>query len=339
MAGKNSSLPSKSILTRTYTPYLSQFEFDTLRLCIPNCEISEEHLQYLFELINPKEDCTGKYEGQYKCFNIQVRQNTHSKIDLFKITITGSFSNYYVGRENMLPHHKLKEAVRKLSNELYLNLEEARLFRVDINYTFETEEATERYSHNLFTDLPRFSRFELDTGVAFKSISKALIFYNKSKQLNETKGIDAKNLYRVEFRITKGVKKELGIKTLEDLYGIENYHNVLRLFNKYLIKVKLQGVPKNMQSFESIKNFKDYLMLCGIEAKGGTSGIYKFVNQLANEKIFSSPKQKYRTRKSLTNLLVNRDLTEIHPLAVEVIGKFTTAYNKEILKKYNNEQK
>lgn len=331
MAGKNSSLPPVTILSNTYNHFLSQFEIDTVRLFIPNYELSDKHLKYLLGLINVQQNAgtsKGTYRGTYKGFRIRIKYNTHLNKHLCRITITGSLSNYFMGYEKSLPYSQIREAVNKLSNELRLNLDEAFLYRVDVNLTFKTDEKVSKYTHHLFTDLSRFKRFEKDDGVIFQTKSKALVFYNKSKQLRDIKEIEVENLYRIEFRILRGVKKEIGVEKLKDLYSIENYFKLLDLFCKYMNQVKLQYIPKEIKSFKGVKSFIGYIMLKGIEAIG-YSEIYKFIEQLSNEKVFSYANQKYRLRRKITELLSNKQLNRINPLAEEVIQKFLAEYKKE----------
>jgi len=320
-----------NIISPTYNQLLSQFEFDTVRIFIHWSNLENYDLKYLKKLTNAQNiinryNTSDKYKGNYKGFTILIANKG--------ITIVGSFSNYYLGYQKFLPHSKLKDAVGKLSFELNLDLANAKLYRVDVNFNIITDKKTEKYTNNLFLDLPRFKRIEQDDGVKFRTGSKELVFYNKSLELFEKRGIKAEKLYRIEFRILKNVKKHTGLIYLKDLYNVKNYHSILTQFFELFKKMKKQSLANiNQSEFNSVKAFQNHLLALGIISFGGEKEIFRTIEQFDRNKIFKNRNQKSRLRKNMKSLIDNTYQKKLNPLVREISDKFEKAYNSQILQK------
>ncbi len=314
-------LSEEYIISPTCLPFPSQFDIDTLRLFIHWMNLQDYDYETLKALVNAKEIKKG-FKGWYKGFNILISDKG--------ITIIGSFSNYYVGYSNMLLHNDLKNAVERLGVELNLNLHDASLYRVDININFTTDNDVNSYTHHLFTYLSRFKRLEKVDGVTFKTNSKEMICYNKSKEIFEKKGLIVDNRYRIEFRILKNIKKYTGMQKIKDLYEPDNYLKLLAMFRMYYFKIKKQRISDiDFRDLRTGKEYEKHLMLKGIEAKGGDKEVRREIEQLDAQGVFQNRNQKYRLNKKVNDLLNSKSLTSIHPLARELNEKFEEAYNQE----------
>ncbi|PQJ79401.1 hypothetical protein BTO18_09550 [Polaribacter porphyrae] len=326
-AVNKSSLKDVDIITHTCLPFSSHFEIDSIRLFIHWSQLIKYDYEFLIALIKA-EECSIGYRAKYKGFNILISKKG--------ITITGSISNYFVGHTNTLPYSELRNAIEKLGAELSIDLHEARLFRLDINNNIITDQYINAYTHHLFTHLSRFKRLEQVDGVKFKTNSKELVFYNKSKEIYEKRGVVADNWFRIEFRIIKDVKKYTGLEKMKDLYKIENYHRLLNLFYSHYIKVKKQTVSNtDFKQYKSKKEYANHLMLKGVEAKGGDKDVRREIEQMDSQGMFTNRNHKYRLNRMLDDLLNTNSLTIIHPLAVELNRKFEKFYTSELKNNLN----
>lgn len=316
-------LSNRNIITPTCLPFSSHFDIDTVRLFVSWLMLLDYDFEFLKTLIDAKETKIG-YEGWYKSFRISYSEKG--------ITITGSLSNYYKGYSDTLAHLELKNAIEKLGGELLLNLHLARLYRIDVNFNCITDKSVGNYTNHLFQYLSRFRRLEQADGVRFQTKSLAMEFYNKSKQIYEKKGLQVDDWFRIEFRIKKDVKKYLGICKMEDLYNVEKYHNLLDMFYKYYLSVRKQTVSANdIRLLKNPKEYERHLMLQGIIAKGGGKEVFREIEQLDKQDIFDNRNQKYRLIKKVNLLLAEKNLTVLHPLAIELNNKFEQAYKQEKL--------
>ena len=314
----------ENIISQTCTQFTSPFEIDTVRLFIHHSRLNYYDYNSLLALIDAKENSKG-YEGRYKGFYIKVAEKG--------ITMIGSFSNYYVGKNKVLPYFELRNAVERLGKELSLNLHKASLYRIDVNYNLITDKPINNYTHHLFTYLSKFERLEQSDGVIFKTTSKSIRFYNKTNELLNKNHKSVDNWYRIEYRILKNVKKNVEMKLMEDLYSFKKYKLLLNQFKNYFTKIKKQVIIKSdYTEFKTVKEFEKFIMLVGIFQLGGESSIRRMVEQLDKQKIFSNRKQKYRIVSKINDLLCTENITETNPLALELVEKFNFAYKQEIFK-------
>jgi hypothetical protein len=252
------------------------------------------------------------------------------------IYISGSISNYYTGYTSLLQYSELQTAIEQLGNELKLNLHSAKLYRLDIALTFQTDKNIEQYTHHLFCDITKFERLEQVDGVRFQTNSIVIAIYNKAKEIFEKRGLKiSSNTLRIELRIKKGLSGKLGIKNCEiqDLYSIENYKKVISLFQEYYQKIKKKTVPKELAKMDNIasKKFKEFLLRHAIEQIfGSEKDAYRMIEQLDKKGQFKNANDKSKTKKIITDLSSNTLVSELHPLVVEINQKVELACNEII---------
>ncbi len=320
--------PEKSLLVSgTCNHFPVQFEIDTVRLFLGLDELEGADIDALLIQISAKPFSSG-YKGWYKGFTITIRETG--------ISIYGSFSNYYCGPTKILPFTDLKKAVIKLETELNLNLQEAKLNRVDVNWNVCTAEPVEAYNKYLFLDLTGFTRLEMSEGVNFQSGSKLLTIYNKTAQL-KTKKLNNEefppNWLRIEFRILNRVKKKLGITQLKDLFDANNFLVLLEQLKKYYSKIEKRTKPHfDISSVKTQQDYLDVLQREGCEARGGVNVIFKDIEHMDQRKIFKNRNQKCRLRRKLKDLLQSKNVTSQHPLVQELNNKFEADYKNEVFR-------
>lgn len=311
-----------NIISDTCSLKQSQFSIDTIRLFI--CKTKLESFDYVCFIDKIK--AIQNYEG-YSCFykGFKVSITDHG------ITLSGSISNYYCGRDKFLHHSDLKKAVSKLGKELGLDLHSSRLYRVDINFNMITDSPVDVYSKSLFTDLPRFKRHEKGTGVLFQTKSKAICFYNKSLELLDKKDLVVNDIYRVEFRILKSVKKSTGMEFLSDLYETDNYLKLVDMFYSYytMIKKPIETTNLNSLHLNKINECIIYLLLkFVIQKPDGLKWIFKEIENLDKLGRFATRQIKYKLRKKIKDV-TEKDILKPHHLVREIDQKFLHLLNRE----------
>lgn len=315
------------IISGTCNHFPVQFEIDTVGLFLDLDKLGGTDINTLLLKIEAK-PFRGGYKGRYKDFTITIYETG--------VSIYGSFSNYFVGLTRVLSFSDLKDAVGQLEKELNLNLQEAKLNRVDVNWNVCTAKPVEAYNKFLFLDLSRFTRLEMAAGVHFQTGSKVLTIYNKTAQL-KAKKIKVEdiplNWLRVEFRIMNSVKKRLGAVYLKDLFIPKNILLLLDQLRKYYYKVQKRTEP--LFSTGVVKNQQDYLDMLqrqGCEARGGIDMIFKDIEHMDSRKVFKSRNQKCRLRNKLKELLQKKNVTILNPLVEELNKKFEMDYQNEVLR-------
>ncbi|MFJ1474637.1 phage/plasmid replication protein [Capnocytophaga cynodegmi] len=258
-------------------------------------------------------------EGFYKNFKIKFDKDKG-------MYLSGSISNYYKGSISLIDYSELKLAIESLSNELKINLHEAKLYRVDLALNIETDKPINQYSHLLFTDLPHFKRLEQKDGVRFETNSKVIAIYNKKQELLEKRKIDVhKDVLRIEFRITKNLSNVFKINKMKmkDLYNPFVYKVLIQTFYKYYHKIKKQVfIEKDniLEDYITPKTFYKYLIE-KILSYTCEKDLYRQIDQWDNEKRFKNPMDKSRCRKIIADNLKDSKTAKINPLAEEVNKK------------------
>ncbi len=309
------------------------FDIDTIKVHIGWRDLDNYDFKFLHNLVNEiitvkSGYYTNWFEGKYKGFKITFFEGKG-------ITISGSFSNYYVGFNNILSPYLLKKAVDKLGLELNLNLHNSELRRCDLAYNEKPYLPVKQYTHHLFTYMTRFDRLEQVDGVRFENKTKTFAIYNKTLQLLEKKGIEIDDCLRFELRLLRNVSQVFGIKKmkLSDLYKPEVYSTLLSLFYKYYSNIQKQTISIDRESeFITPKIFNEILMKFGIEGYGGDKVAYRLIDQLDKEGRFKNAIDKSRCRNTIKKLSSNTNQSTIHPLAQELNLKIEEAFNNEILK-------
>lgn len=188
------------------------------------------------------------------------------------IRIEGSIAKYH-NKNNVenFDFRDFKYAITSLSDELGVDLENARIRRIDIAANFELENEVSDY----FPDLHSLKYFQRDsskkTTLRFYSNSerRSLVFYDKINEFvdnnkkfvkDDTSLIDTfHNLIRYEYMIQSKVSKHLEIADMrvKDLFKPENSRKVLKLWFDMYNKIHKQSllVYPNVKGLKGYENF------------------------------------------------------------------------------------
>jgi len=308
------------------------FTIDSIILFLTWEKLNDFNFENFEKLVNAKTIERGKFKnwkkGNYKTFLINFHKD-------YGIYITGSISNYYSGYTSILKYRTLRVAIDKLGNELGLELQSARLYRVDLALNIKTDNSIEKYTHRLFTDLPHFKRLEQEDGLRFEAKKIKIAIYNKKQELFDKRGLKINSdILRIELRILKGVSDVLNIKKMEiqDLYNPLIYLKLLHKFQEYYQKIKKQTVLKEIDDVEIITPtiLSNHFKRNGIKnIFGSEKDAYRQIEQWDKEGKFKNANDKSRCKKLVSDLSNNKTISAPHPLVEEINQKVEKEFEKE----------
>jgi hypothetical protein len=233
-----------------------------------------------------------------KAKKMVIRHNTNS------ITIQGSLPKFLYGNNlNTLTRSDTNNVIQMLSDLISIDLNKARVQRVDFSANFITHYKP-KYYYRFLGHLTRYHRQEDSHSLYYNQANKKLLFYDKIKeaQINNMpipNQYRDKNVLRYEMRILKQVKKffkrDVLVKDLSDkeLYyylidkWYENYNNIEKQKQKIKIMDYKISTPKDF----------DNQLLIGLVQTLGFNHIDEIIEQMKLKKVFSQ-KEYYSRLKS-----------------------------------------
>lgn len=236
---------------------------DSLNMTIDRSDINE-NTDLMGEIgtrieIDPYNSNELKVEG--KLGNLKV------VITEMEIKVYGSIAKYLNG-DNLetLSLEKLRDAVKKLENELGVPVHKGKIKRVDLAGTFQMKEKPQLYLNKLgwLDDVTR-STFEGTTLYYTKKGERQLRFYDKTREMKR-KGqvVNIANLLRYEYtferkRIRKLFKRDL---TVEELQNKEVFNVLLDEWHDVYSSIsKIEPTYLDV-SFNLLESASDWVILC-----------------------------------------------------------------------------
>ena len=177
------------------------------------------------------------------------------KVSIFTggISIIGSLSKYlYPNNIYPLDRHSTAEAVEKLSDNLHLNISDAKITGLEFGTQFVMRYKPEDYLRKL-GDMPRLQRYHFEVGTLYykpkgKQQLKVFAFYDKKadaavKGMTLPDGFSDANLLKYEMRYNQRLPQQLGVPevTASTLSEKEFYRQM----------VKRLHIPEHTRSLSS----------------------------------------------------------------------------------------
>jgi hypothetical protein len=244
----------------------------------------------------------------------------------YGVSIQGSLCKYYLGDNwQTLWRKDTKFAIEKLSDDLHLNLINAKITRADFGTNIILKNRPSEYYYYL-GELPRYIRDTLTAyTLYFRNRTNTLCFYDKTKEQIKAKN-DIPTLYinnyvlRYEIRCLSNICKTLKREQVigETLYNEDFYIAMFKLWkNKYNHIHKVQKENKTLEIMKTIKTkteFKDF-------------GIISLVKELGEAQI----KEKIKTRQNNGELTKKQafDLREAIRQATDRQSKLLAEYSTD----------
>lgn len=218
--------------------------------------------------------------------------NITSNIDNFKITIrydsvtdkpiklffTGSLTKFYFGDNlRQLDWEEMKIAIKKLSKEVGVNIEDANLTRIDFGMNMTVNFPVHEYI-SCIHEYPRLKYMKFKESVTFLGPARSFAFYDKLKEIKDKKShynipnhLKNSQILRYEIRF----HRNLGVR-----FKLERQMIVKDLFNKTIQDEIIEQWSKGYQKVNKTPLGIDPLFLLQ-----GYNGTYKYLAYHGLEKV------------------------------------------------------
>ncbi len=251
------------------------------------------------------------------------------------ISLKGSIARYYHGN-NLFPLSRLemKDAVKKLSDELGLPFHLSKVTRFDLAANFIMERPVQNYFPFL-GEKRGYNRSNISLSTLYYNTEKKqLIFYDKSKEFKKKyKSVETpfiykeKNILRYELKYQNRVNKIFDKEeiTVEDLINVEFYEKLKENYiNEY---IKIQKVNRiSILNYNEIRKPKHALNLIfgALLHKTDPEDINSILDELKVQKVFSDPKSYSRLKSDLRDIKNSPTISVKSDLIIELDKKVTS---------------
>ena len=249
------------------------------------------------------------------------------------IRIEGSIAKFLYAGGNVIPlnRHTTEEAIKKLSDALQINLEDAGVSSLEFGANFLMRHKPSEYLKRM-GELPRRQRYTFNVDTLYyrhrgKEQPDTFCMYDKisdakAKGMPIPQGFEDKNLLRVELRLNGSLAKQMGVPEVaaSTLYDRQFYAKIRnRFINTYFSISKLNKL--NTHFMESIKTPKDavdgFLGLMLAKA-GGMQEIDAYLEELKANQVFADRVNYKRTRDALYKAASKAKLSSKDELVAEL---------------------
>lgn len=238
--------------------------------------------------------------------------NYYANIYETGVRLSGSLPKFLLSDNiQTLNRSGVKIAIEKLSDELHLSINLAKVTRIDVSAVFPTNQPPANYFPYL-GEKSRFKRIQATNDTLYYTTNKRqFVFYDKNKEA-KTKGVvlpvdfSETNLLRVEARYTKRLCKQFNVEEItgKTLSDEDFYTKIIKSWaNEYFSINKLKSLS-NMDT-SSIKNASDgvNMAFAMLLQKEGQAFIDNYIADLKAKHTYSDPKSYTRVKNKLKSLI------------------------------------
>ena len=284
--------------------------FDTVHFRIDRCNISgcnpSEMLHYLSDVTEWKNEKWGYgYTGKAQNYIVNVSENG--------ISLKGSLAKFHLGNNiETLTRHTTNLAIEQLSDHLHLDLNLAKVTRLDISTVIPTQRPPTDYFRYLGKK-KHFERVQYNSDTLYyENHQRKIVFYDKAKEAKK-KGVQIpetfknNNLLRYELSYTKRVKTQFETLvtdvTASTITDEVFYRNVIQnWYNEYKTIQKLKPPSFIVDNITTITEAETALFAYLLQQSGIT--IDEYISELKAKNVF-----KDRQRYSELNIKLNKKIT------------------------------
>ncbi len=248
------------------------------------------------------------------------------------ISLKGSLAKYFLPDNfHTLTRADTSRAIEKLSDELCLPINLAKVNRIDFSQNLLMKHKPEAY-YNYLGDSQYYTRQPQANSLYYSNGLKQKLFYNKIKE-GKSRGLklpdvwEGQNILRYEMRYKSRLPKEFNLpeitaSTLSD----EKFY--MSLFDKWQAEYeainKLNNINFNTTNMNSPKDFWKQINLMAINTIGQDK-IMQEVENLRLQNAFQKPEYYSRLKKEIRELCKTPDLTSSSELVAELDKKIKNA--------------
>ena len=286
---------------------------------------------HLLTLLEDAKEQTDLQTGEVKTYG--TLQGMRVGVYPTAIRIDGSLPKFLYEGGNVIPlnRHTTEEAVKKLSEALQINLEDAMVSALEFGANFLMRHKPSEYLKRM-GELPRRQRYTFNVDTLYyrhrgKEQPDTFCMYDKisdakAKGMPIPQGFEDKNLLRVELRLNGSLAKQMGVPEVaaSTLYDRQFYAKIRnRFINTYFSISKLNKL--NTHFMESIKTPKDavdgFLGLMLAKA-GGMQEIDAYLEELKANQVFADRINYKRTKDALLKAASKAKLSSKDELVAEL---------------------
>ena len=287
---------------------------------------------HLVTLLEDAKEQTDLETGEIKVYG--SLQSIRVGIYPTAIRIEGSLPKFLYEGGNVIPlnRHTTEEAVKKLSEALQINLEDAMVSALEFGANFLMRHKPSEYLKRM-GELPRRQRYTFNVDTLYyrhrgKEQPDTFCMYDKisdakAKGMPIPQGFEDKNLLRVELRLNGSLAKQMGVPEVaaSTLYDRQFYAKIRgRFINTYFSITKINKLNANFM--ESIKTPKDavdgFLGLMLSKAGQGMQEIDAYLEELKANQVFADRVNYKRTRDALYKAASKAKLSAKDELVAEL---------------------
>lgn len=260
------------------------------------------------------------------------------KVSIFTsgISIIGSLSKYlYPNNIYPLNRHSTLEAVEKLSDNLHLNIADAKVTGLEFGTQFVMTHPVESYLSKL-GEMPRLQRYHFDAGTLYyKPIGrqqlKVFAFYDKkadatAKGMSLPVGFENANLLKYEMRFNGRLSQQIKIPEIKasTLSDKEFYRQMIKLYqnNYFSISKHIQIKTNVMNEIKTVSDAFE-ILIARLISQSDQTQIAAFLEELKEAKVFEDRKSYTRLKKKIQ----------------EISNKAEISVSDELIKELDNEIK
>lgn len=226
--------------------------YDTVNFIIykddyPNTDFLDTFPKYLDKIEVKGEGNTGPFvNGMLGTYSVIINR--------YRMKLHQSSLARYINNNNQdgMSLQLTRKALEMISEQLHINMDKAKVTRIDVGRNIITKYSPETYLPFL-GELQGFKRLEAGDGLYYKNTQKELVLYNKIKE-QKHKRLDIqtifkdKNLFRYELRIKNHLERQLNYPRITGdlLYNEEFYINVAKLWRDHYLKITKLSNPTNV---------------------------------------------------------------------------------------------
>lgn len=249
------------------------------------------------------------------------------------IRIDGSLPKFLYEGGNVIPlnRHTTEEAIKKLSDALQINLEDARVSSLEFGANFLMRHKPSEYLKRL-GEMPRRQRFNFNVDTLYyrhrgKEQPSGFCLYDKNsdakaKGMPIPQGFEDKNLLRVELRLNGSIAKQMGVAEVaaSTLYDRQFYSKIrCRFINTYFSISKLNKLNANfMAEIKTPKDAVDGFLGLMLAKAGGMQEIDAYLEELKANQVFADRVNYKRTRDALYKAASKAKLSSKDELVAEL---------------------
>lgn len=291
-----------------------------------------EEYPHLVTLLEDAKEQTDLETGEIKTYG--SLQGMRVGIYPTAIRIDGSIAKFLYGGGNMIPlnRHTTEEAIKKLSDALQINLEDARVSALEFGANFLIRHKPAEYLKRM-GELPRRQRYTFNIDTLYyrhrgKEQPGTFCLYDKisdakAKGMPIPQDFEDKNILRVELRLNGSLAKQMGVAEVKasTLYDRQFYAKIRgRFINTYFSITKINKLNANFVA--ALKTPKDavdgFLGLMLSKSGQGMQEIDAYLEELKANQVFSDRINYKRTRDALYKAASKAKLSSKDELVAEL---------------------